>query len=94
MIHILIYIVGIYSNIQFIFNFLKLGACAGNPQDRKGTLRKLQIYGVISFIFNMWILGRIIAFLFALTLLIATLGVTVFSIVCFILFGIFVINKY
>jgi hypothetical protein len=80
MIHILIYIVGIYSNIQFILNFLKLGACAGNPQDRRGTLRKVVIYGIISFVFNMLILGRIIAFIFALSLFIATLSITIIAI--------------
>jgi hypothetical protein len=62
MLHILFYFIGIYSHPLALFNLLRLGAVGCNSIDIKPIHRRLFFYGTIAFVFDMWILGRLIHF--------------------------------
>lgn len=79
MIQILFYFLGIYSHPLALLNFLKFGAVACNPIDRRPFLSRFMFYGSIAFVFDIWLLGRFVHFMFAISLFVATLGVAIFG---------------
>lgn len=80
MLYILFYLIGIYSHPLALWNFLQFGAVACNPIDRQPFLRRFIFFGTIAFALDLWLLGKFIHFLFAVSLFVATLGVSIFGI--------------
>lgn len=86
MVFIIFCSLGIYVNIKFLFEVARIRPC-GTPSDREHIVRTITLYAVLSFVFNMWLLGRLVQFLFTVKLCTAILSVTIITILL-IIFGI------
>lgn len=67
---ILFCLLGIYSNIRLLTEFTRMRPC-GTQSDREQILKTVTFYGVLAFIFNIWVLGRLLFFILALSMLVA-----------------------
>lgn len=85
MIFILFCLLGIYSNIRLLSEVTRMRP-PGTQSDREQILKTITFYGVLAFIFNIWVLGRLIFFMLALSMLMVNLIMAILAIILLVVF--------
>lgn len=80
MVLILFCLLGIYSNIRLLAEITRMRPC-GNSSDREQILKTITFYGIIAFIFNIWVMGRLIFFILALSMLMVNILMAILAII-------------